>query len=75
MKGKVNHTLLLCFKKLNPGKIEKSRKKNTYNPGVFLRQFQASLLSSARCGPVQHSLGEECDAHTRHGQTSGKEVN
>lgn len=57
MKDKLNHTLLFHFKKLNPGKIEKSRKKNTYNPGVFLMQFQASLLSSASFGPVQHSLG------------------
>ena len=27
MKGKVNHTLLFCFKKLNSGKIEKAGKK------------------------------------------------
>lgn len=45
------------FKKLKPEKIKESRKRNTYNLGVFLTQFQASLLSSASFGPVQHSLG------------------
>lgn len=57
---KLNHILLFHFKKLNSKKIEQKtakKKKNTYNPGVFLMQFQASLLSSASFGPVQHSLG------------------
>lgn len=56
-KDKLNHTLLLHFKKLKLKRSKKNRKKNTYNPGVFLMQFQASLLSSASFGPVQHSLG------------------